>query len=79
MAGIWASVMKPPPAPPDILLRPSSIPTPGVSTQSAPSGLSAGGNVRVYIDGNQLRATVRRDVSSGAARAALAGTTRGRP
>jgi hypothetical protein len=38
------------------------------SVEPAPAG-----NVRVYIDGNQLRATVRTDVSAAAARAALVG------
>jgi hypothetical protein len=38
------------------------------------------GNVRVYIDGNQVRATVRTDVAAASARAALVGTgARSRP
>lgn len=56
---------------------------PGGAPQSAaPQSVApaAGGNVRVYIDGNQLRATVRTDVSAASARAALVGTTgRSRP
>jgi hypothetical protein len=53
---------------------------------SAPAGgrsiapAAVPGNVRVYIDGNELRASVRTDVSAASARAALVGTgARARP
>lgn len=82
IAAIWRSLLKEPPPGP---WRTGYVP-------SSPSGLSASGtavvpgaaavpgNVRVYIDGNQLRATVRTDVAAASARAALVGTgARSRP
>jgi hypothetical protein len=66
---------------------PASVPTsvyPGGSASGlaapAPAAMVApAGNVRVYIDGDQLRATVRTDVAAASARAALVGAGRGRP
>jgi hypothetical protein len=56
------------------------VPAPSGASGSGGKGLThqsvepaPAGNVRVYIDGNQLRATVRTDVSAAAARAALVG------
>jgi hypothetical protein len=62
------------------MLPSSGIPGfPSTSGAMAPAPAPAPGNVRVYIDGNALRATIRGDVSAAAGRAAMAGTGRGRP
>jgi hypothetical protein len=45
----------------------------GTGGSQRPQMAAAAGNVRVYIDGNQLRATVRTDVAAASARAALVG------
>jgi hypothetical protein len=79
VARAWAKLLAPFYVTPAAAKVPAFMP--GYGQQSAPSGQAAGagsqiagGNVRVYIDGNQLRATVRTDVSAAAARAALAGS-----
>lgn len=84
MSRIWASLMRRPDYgtgvfAPGFGSNADRIPGVGSAAAQTFTATPVPGNVRIYIDGQALRATVRQDVAAAGASAALVGTSRARP